>query len=1174
MITSNFRSHGIPSAIRTSGDGDVALGKRAAPLSRPFPLLSGILGKRKTILREYGRDWRISAAVLGFAFCTFAVESAEPPSEPPVAAGGLAASFLQPPLAARPMVYWMWVSGNISREGITRDLEHMKAVGIGGGLVFDVPALHGENYAVSAPAGPVAFMSDEWLALVNFAAEESHRLGLDLGVVLCSAWNTGGPWITAKDNNQRTASSLLRVTGPIKGPVDVPVPSTDPGYKDVAVLAFPSPANESHLMQEKMAEIHVNGKALNPDGAGVLMDSTRQSPLSLPNPTKEVPTVIEFLFREPVTIDRFYAQEDQRFGLKAGELEAQVDGGWRKLGNFDSDGTTPVIMEFEPVTTGAFRLTVREAQRHSARSGKMRLGKLVFLEPGRWAAGFPAIKNLGAKSITSNVLVKRRGESSLSMDHLIPTGNDPFLPVIDRSKILLLTDRLQPGGGLAWDVPEGDWVIQRFGMVPTGSSTYNAEGREGNEGALESDKMSAAASILHYEGMARKILDRLSPEGRKGLGFFHIDSWEVETHLWTGTFVEDFTRLRGYDPRPYLPVLEGLIVGDAETSDRFLWDYRRTIGDLDIRNHFQKLADLCHADGVKLSAQAAHGFQANMDAIACLSGVDYPSGEFWFLGRGSPMRDVRNSVKDASSTVNLYGKPYGLFESFTSGRFPNFWPAPYDMKKVGDMGFAEGVSRMFMHGLWHQPDPSDKPPGLMWSAGIHVGPSITWMPDGRAFFDYISRCQYLLQTGVAAKDVLYFYGDGMPNITPKRDELVASLPLGRDYDATDARTLRELVGVKDGILTVPHGSTYQLLVLPPVGSMLPETLEVIARLVREGATVVGSKPLRSPSLAGQPEADRKVQELADELWGENPGADGSKMTGQGTVHWGRDLATVFGKLGIPPQVEVLPANESLKSLHRRTTDGRDIYFLANQSDNIFDADILFRSPEGQAQLWQPDDGSIAALPDTPRENGRARVRLKLPPWGSSFVVFGQQDSALPPAAEMGGGGEVRTIPLDGPWEVSFEENRGAPRQVTFDTLRSWTSHDQPGIKFFSGYGTYRKTFLFPTDPAPSKMRVVLDLGGVGDVARVRVNGQDFGTLWKPPYRLDISRAVKPGNNDLEVAVVNTWVNRLIGDDQAPPENAVANTQQRKAIPLSDLEKHPSGLLGPVLLVVTDPLKAN
>ena len=1080
-----------------------------------------------------------------------------------IPADQLAKDFAAPPVQARPMVYWDWITGNINRAAITRDLEHMKRVGLGGGLLFDVPPLHGYNACPTN--GPVDFMSEEWLDLVNFAAEESHRLGLDFGVVLCSGWNTGGPWIKPKDNNQVPASSITRVSGPQAKAVVLPNPSADPDYVDVAVVAWPTPGNESRLMTEHPPAITVNGAAENQSLLRTMIDGDRESSAAVPAPQKNKPTVIEFTFAAPVTVDRFYIQEDSRFGIKAGRFEADVDGTSRKLAEFDTDNTA-VEKEFSPVTAKFFRLVVTEAQRQAG-TRNMRLYEVALMEPGKISPAIPAIRNRSLKTATQTALGKKRGERLLPSDHLVSTPDHG--QALAPESVLTLTDKLGKDSRLNWNVPEGSWTIMRFGMVPTHSHTYNAEGRKGNEDALESDKMSADATRLHYKSMAGAIFDHLSPEGRKGLSYFEVDSWEGEENLWTAGFLDEFKKRRGYDLAPYLPVFDGRIVGDGATADRVLWDYRRTIGDLNIANHFKTLADLCHKDGVKLCAESGHGFQANMDAVGSLARVDYPAGEFWYSGRGNRLADVRNSVRDAASAVNVYGKAYGLFESFTTGKFPNWWPAPYDLKKLGDYAFTEGVSRMFFHGMWLDPVVDNAPPGMNWSAGIHVGPSITWMPDGRAFFDYLSRCQYLLQTGVVDKDILYFYGDGMPNIAPKRDELWLELPVGRDYDATDNRAIRELITVKDGKLTLPHGATYRALMLPPIDTMTPETLEAVYRLVKDGAVVVGPKPLSSPSLSGQPEADRKISRMADELWGEKPGKSGSKQTGKGTVHWGTELAKVFAAHGIPPQIEVCGTNgNDIKHLHRRTLDGRDIYFLSNQSDESLNLNILFRSQAKHPYFWQPDSGEIIRIMDAAEENGRSKVNVSLAPWGSTFVVFDPEQNGKPAAGsrpQVQEGKADEAMVIQGPWEVAFEKNRGAPERAVFNELTSWTANDRPGIKYFSGYGTYTKTVNVSAAMISGNRRVVLDLGQVGDVAHVKVNGRDFGTLWKPPYRVDVTEAVRAGENRLEIAVVNTWVNRLIGDDQFPKGTPVANTIVRNQIPATDLDKCPSGLLGPVTL---------
>ncbi len=1130
-------------------------------------------------------------------------------------ADDLASRFAHPPVQARPMVYWTWINGHVNRAAISRDLEHLQRVGLGGALLFDVPPLHGDPNP--APRGPVAFMSSEWLDLVNFAAEESHRLGLEFGVVLCSAWNSGGPWIKPRQNNQRIASSQLRLVGPAAGAIRLPPPSTDPDYVDAAVVAWPTPANESRLYSEYPPVITVNGDAGDGRSLRTLIDGDRQRGTAVPAPQEGTPTVIAFTFREPVTVGRLYIREDPGFGIRTGRLEAAApDGAFRRLAEFETNGKIAVEAEFSPATAAVFRLVATGAQNHAVTTGRMRLQEVTLMEPGKWAPVAPVVRNWALKNATVVALVRAPDARRLSDDHLLPTLDLPGRPALRPDAVVPLTDRLDPSGRLAWEAPAGDWTILRLGMEPFHSRPYNAKGREGNEEAYESDKMSAEASRAHYEGMARAILARLSSAGRQGLRFFHLDSWEGEANHWTRDFLAEFKRRRGYDLTPYLPVLDGRIVGDGRTADRVLWDYRRTIGDLNNDGHFQALADLCRADGLGLSAQAGHGFQANMDTIGGISRADFPSGEFWYRGRNGPSCDLRNSIKDAASAVNLHGRAHNLIESFTTGQWRNFWPAPADLKRAGDFALAEGVSRMFIHAMWLDPKLDNTPPGLSWTAGIHVGPSITWMPDGRGVFDYFSRVQLLLQAGVVDHDVLYFLGDGMPNLTPKREELWFDLPAGYDYDATDGRALRERLAVRDGRIVLPHGATYRVLALPPIDTMLPETLATVHRLVQAGAAVYGPKPLRSPSLSGQPGADREVARLADELWGRDPAAAGSRRVGRGTVHWGRALAEVFAAHGVAPQVEVRPAERAatLKHYHRRTREGQEIYFLASQSEEANELEILFRSVGKRPFFWHPDTGAIAPVPVYRVEGERTRLPVRFGPGGSVFVVFAAAVDSVPQGfAQVERDGVVlfpsegcHALPLDfadgprgwtiaarrsgryrltrpegravdldlpapaaqelsGPWEIAWQKNRGAPERSTMAQLQSWTADAHPEIKYFSGYGTYTKQIEVADAFLADGQQVWLDLGAVGDVARVSVNGRVCGTRWHPPYRIEVTAALHPGLNRLEVAVVNTWVNRLIGDDLVPPGERVTNALIRDRIPPADLDLHPSGLVGPVTL---------
>ncbi len=651
------------------------------------------MGKGSTVLpradtRRNSAAWiRLSIGLLLFPVTGPA--SAAAPAD-------LASQFALPPVPARPMVYWTWINGHVNRAAISRDLEHLQRVGLGGALLFDVPPLHGDPNPV--PRGPVAFMSPEWLDLVNLAAEESHRLGLDFGVVLCSAWNSGGPWIKPRQNNQRIASTRLRVVGPAAGPIRLPSPSADPDYVDAAVVAWPTPANESRLYAEHPPVISVSGEAGDARSLQTLIDGDRQRGTVVSAPRAGAPTIISFTFREPVTVGRLYICEDPGFGIRTGWLEAAgPDGGFRRLAEFETNGKIAVEAEFSPATAPVFRLVATGAQKHADTTGRMRLQEVTLMEPGQWAPVAPAVRHWALKNASVVALVRAAGARQMPDDHLQPTPDLPGRPALRPETIVPLTDRLDSSGRLAWEVPAGDWTILRLGMEPLHARPYNANGREGNEEAYESDKMSAEASRAHYEGMARPILARLSPAGRRGLRFFHLDSWEGEANHWTRDFLAEFKRRRGYELTPYLPVLDGRIVGDGRTADRVLWDYRRTIGDLNNDGHFQALADLCRADGLGLSAQAGHGFQANMDTIGGISRADFPSGEFWYRGRTGPGCDLRNSIKDAASAVNLYGRAHNLIESFTTGQWRNFWPAPADLKRVGDFALCEGVSRMFIH---------------------------------------------------------------------------------------------------------------------------------------------------------------------------------------------------------------------------------------------------------------------------------------------------------------------------------------------------------------------------------------------------------------------------------------------------------------------------------------------
>jgi hypothetical protein len=757
-------------------------------------------------------------------------------------------------------------------------------------------------------------------------------------------------------------------------------------------------------------------------------------------------------------------------------------------------------------------------------------------------------------------------------------------------EIQVLTDQLQPDGRLMWQAPAGSWVILRFGYTLLGSRTKCVS--PGAQG-YEIDFFSREAFDDHFAHTARPLLDDAKRSGTKSLKYFHVDSYESGNPSWSPQFAEEFRARRGYDLWKWMPVLAGRIVESREATHRFLWDIRRTIGDLFAANYYGRLAELSHRAGVGIHPESSGPFWHHIDALQCAGGNDIPMTEFWkrkdeskeWVWWLTDCADFCDLIKQAASAAHVYGRPICQAEAYTT-MGPNWEEDPFTMKDIGDRAFCAGLTRNVLCFWVHQPDVKAFP-GYQWeAAGTHFDSHITWWNMSHAWLTYLARCQHLLRQGRFVADFCFFYGEDVPNYVPARSHMNPPLPVGFDCDTINAEVLLNRLSVKRGRLTLPDGMSYRYLVLPhrQTVAMSPPVLRKIKNLVKDGATVLGPAPQRAPGLSNWPKCDEDVRALARELWGENPGAAGELKIGRGRVIWGRNPAEVVAADRLAPDVEFLDLTPAqiekrfddvtvpLDWIHRR--DGNtDIYFVANIGDRHAAARAAFRTESGRPELWDAVTGNIRGLPEFTVEDGLTTVPLKFEPKQSSFVVF--RKGAAKHGAPARNFPEANIVAeAAGPWEVSFGPMWGGPAQVTFDRLDDWTKRPEEGIRHYSGTVTYRKTFDVPRSVlSDSSAALFLDLGKVKNLASVRLNGQDLGVVWTAPWRLEITKAAKVGANELVIEVVNLWPNRLIGDARLPEEQRRTKTNVRKfvrpGLPLLE-----SGLLGPVTLQVAPETKSG
>jgi hypothetical protein len=746
--------------------------------------------------------------------------------------------------------------------------------------------------------------------------------------------------------------------------------------------------------------------------------------------------------------------------------------------------------------------------------------------------------------------------------------------VTPSERVVDVTGRMGANGRLTWDAPPGKWLILRYGHASNFKMTRPCPAAAVG---LECDRLAAAGIEAHYGAFLKKVFEDAGPAAGKALTYVHIDSWEAGGQNWTATFPAEFRARRGYDLRPWLPVLTGRVVGSAGLSERFLWDVRTTVSEMIRDNYARRLKDLARTHGIKLSIEA-YGHLC-IDNLSYAGVSDMPISEFWAKGEGlfPGPGGYEASTKAMASAAHTYGKPVVGAEAFTSDR--GWRDHPFLLKAMGDKKFCEGLNRMIFHLSAHQPY-DNMVPGLThrkW--GEHFNRHNTWWEYSRPWMDYLSRCQHLLQQGEFVADVCYWFGEGAPlNV----DDMKLEMPKGYDLDFCSSDVVLQM-SVKEGRIVLPSGASYRYLLLPDTDRMTLPLARKIRALVDAGARVIGDRRLQgAPGLTGFPRCDAEIKTIAASLWDVN------------RVVSGKAMAEVFAQDRLQPDFE----GAGLQYIHRRVGEV-DIYFVSHQENRPLEATSTFRVAGKRPELWDPESGAIRELPEFAENDGRTTVPLRFEPMQSWFVVF-RKDSRLAPrdAGSKNFPSRSERTTLAGPWQVSFDPKWGGPdKPVAFTELTDWSKYTDPRIHYYSGTAVYRKSItLTEADVSGRNGRLFLDLGAVEVMARVRLNGKDCGIAWKPPYLVDITDAARVGANDLEIAVVNLWINRMIGDEQLPLDANWKNFETLLEWPdwfktgkprpsgrytfsscrhyKQDSPLVPSGLLGPVRLCVTEPVSVK
>ncbi len=1129
--------------------------------------------------------------LFSFIAVSLFVSCSERRSEP--TSGELEENFLCPPSEARPRVWWHWMNGNITKDGALKDIEWMKRVGLGGFQTFDA--------ALTTPQvvdERIAYMTDEWKDVFRTVTEKAYELGLEMAIAGSPGWSeSGGPWVKPEQGMKKLVWSEIDLEGGVQFDGILPHPPTTTGsfqnissggggygmtstdvpkpeyYKDVAVLAMKMPLGYSSPDQAPIVKSSAGTFSLTE-----LTDGDLATTSSLPYDEDETsPAWIQYEFDYPRTVYGITVVggvEGGGFGGFGGfggpapasdkvVLEVSQDGkAFTRVTSVGGSVAGVTDVNFNPVKGRVFRLSYKNPGKPKAGGGGPNPFAAILGEMGLGPMGnfgndnSPKINDVKVAEFRLHFVprveryIEKAGftaATGLDKSFSLDSGDEDSC--IRPEDVLDITHMMKADGSLSWTPDNGIWKVIRFGYSLTGHQNSPASPEATG---LEVDKMDPEAVreyFTRYLDMYKDATGGLM--GKKGLHYIITDSWEAGTLNWTDRMFEEFEKNAGYDLHRWMPALAGYVIGDPNASDKFLWDFRKTIGDLTVKNHYDLLTDLLDKRGMARyseSHEAGRAFVA--DGMQVKRSSEVPMSAMWTPMGGIPGGYAQGGngadIRESASVAHIYGQKYVAAESLTANGNAWGW-CPETLKYTADMELASGLNRFVIHESAHQPLDNYKPGLTLGPFGQWFNRHETWAEEAGAWIDYLARSSYMLSQGLSVADILYFYGEDT-NITSLYGNALPHIPEGYNFDFVDAQTLKEVIGVKDGLLTTPAGTTYKVLVLGDNTSLVSlPVLEAIEKLVRKGATLIGSKPLATPSLSDD---DARFNSLADKLW------EGGEFTsyGKGKV-FGGGIDDAFEAISSTPDVTYSKPNPDTKILFvHRQLDKTQIYWLGSRTENTEEIDVSFRVSGMEPEIWDPVTGKISKVSYKMDDSGTT-ARIHFGPMDAVFVVFRHptdvREFTLPAV-------KIDETDVAGAWTVEFVDGLGVPPRITFDVLTDWTAHPDKFIQYYSGSAIYKKQITL--DGSHMDGEVWLNLGSVKNLARVVVNGKDLGVVWKTPFRVDISSAAHEGENDIEVKVVNLWVNRMIGDQR---KDAGSYTHTTQVFHRAGEALLPSGLIGPV-----------
>ncbi len=1043
-----------------------------------------------------------------------------------------AAAFMLPPKVYYPETWFHYIGGNVSKTGITADLEAIAASGISGIQLF-----HGQF------GGPwpgvdqqITCLSPLWEDAVLHTAKECRRLGLRFTMQNCPGWAmSGGPWIEPSNAMRHLAWSRTDVTEQSPLPIDLPrpQPSNEPwrDYKDIAVLAFPTPLGDTGEPLKARSVSGSNGLSWEQCLSGNARD-----PLRLPPTTEDKPHWVEITFDDATVVRtvEFPSINSLNHGW------CYEPGVTVTIYAILQDGE-PREIRRTPLPQSSWQddypLSLACSEVHGVKKYRIEIVNKDHIALGSLRLFSAARKN------------SWESEAGWTLRSIEQTGEHPAqspAAFIDPGQILDLTGLMDEQGRLNWEAPTGKWTLLRIGHVNTGMRNGPAPA-EGT--GWECNKLSESGPDAQFAGYIGRLSGKNGPLANGLLNGMLMDSWECKTQTWTGNMEAAFRDRTDYPLRKWLPAVFGYVIGDPETSTRFLHDWRATIGDLFSEKFYGRMAALAKENGMSVTYETAAGDIFPADMLEYFKHADVPMCEFWQPFTNGYVGSLNfKPIKPTVSAARMYGKPRVAAEAFTS--FALTWDEHLSMlREVANINSIEGVSHLVFHTYTHNPRTDFLPPGTSFGAGIGT-PFLrgqTWWKHMPEFNDYLARCSYLLERGKPVSDVLWYLGD---EINHKPDQN-APFPDGFKYDYCNPDVLLNRITVRDGMLLTPEGIRYRVLWIPDSRRMLPQTLEKLQQLINDGATVIGNPPQGLVTLVDEIRGQQRFDAAVNSIWGDNR-KPGIRTLGKGTVISGMTLDKALTALNLAPDV----SGGNALWTHRRI-DGADWYYITAPKGSAFQGTLDFRC-KGAAELWDPVTGSITPVAGE-RNGERTSVTLDLPQSGSCFIVFrsGNPDATVKKTALD----FTASLPLTNPWTLSFPAGWGAAESLQITELKAWKDLGlSPEGKAFSGTVTYTTTFDLDTVKPGS--RFSLDLGRVEMIAVVSLNGKKIRTLWTPPYVADVTDAIKTGTNTLTVEVTSTWFNRLVYDaGQAESDRKTWTING----PGKENALRENGLLGPVNL---------